>query len=1578
MDNKRLASVAGSALLGAYSSDITDNPLTGLVSTGIAAGIGSLLVLPEGDFKTAANVVTSIKQDTDYIKSRSAVGVTTETEKLLNHYKQMVKQTKLSSQQISDITTILEQNRYFTPDGTKDIKAFVKTLENIDDPKLLKLLTPLIEDHSLSLTNIDDVNGLRLKQSEVTIQGSDKDKIRKLANIFEKQMGNSVEEAMEKAHLIVTRSEGPIHIRDGSVTIGDINDGGKRVTIPITAYDQNNVRYHNAGNGKATSVKGFTPYALDFANEASVTENGFTRKISFNELKKGMAPEMMLKFLGENAPISSMLGNIQSHFAYDSREVGAELFTSGSSFKASSPSFINNSSQVSYDFVRNLDYSGNLKKDKPLRPIQRITEDPNLKSEEAHVREALTYEKDAYKTSLGVSSNNSTRLQSLDMDTLSSMPSLERSSASSGLRDTLPVEQTTSTKSLHALYDTTKRTDILMASAQVVNKLDVTDADAFNYLSVKLNGDSSKMLADGFGMYHQGHDRVFANTSMVDMTIPNGNALISDKNLLNLLQTGNITEALETGGPVHIGNQVLGYNQYGDKIQLPTQYSSGQIEDAFIDKNNAVNLRVKAQYSPMEAQEDVVKFFSPGSKALLTATENEAFLRSTAIGVALNTRAISVDANKNVLVHDKELKKAFGGSLKDWKATEEMLRSSAFLKRFARTDVSMILDASKTGTLDLLGYLDKNKAVEHAAFFKETGVSDLITKSGVDRETAIMSGLLKLENKASDDLRAHFSTKLMNPLMNLSEGKKLGRGQLDVLKNLVDLKVLPEKFFDIYQHGTPDIREHLINKGKKDLTKLINSVTNREEMFHNIDNKSMRRISKLVKASGIVEDYKTGTISTVGTSHRGIASVGAGNKARMSWNAMQQLKMSGFTNEQLQLFGKIDKQMLYELEGYTKEGRIAKNSVNSLIKGNENVFEDIVSGASPEERLKLLKHRLGDFDYDSNYLDYNLSYDKSEMKSLRFGTMSTNRGGKYSFKDTELTKQSDKLKNNILSLDIAYGQARSAQRRKELSAQLDRAIREYADFKKSAFTGNNNLLKNVASLYSDHSSITMAQPIGGDAQRMVEAFERDNKGKYKNIFNKFFVSSEGAEDIFNRLGINAKDVKYEAIKGTTLSTAMYKDKKGNYVPLSAMITREPAQGGLSSNFVDLIVDNSIKGAKNSIFSAQGQYLMTVGMGGDYDQDTYQTLFSKLSKEEYDSMNKTANNARKEYIPYLNDQVDMTPKGGKKAIRSLNSFETMEDLNAYMLSSDYKGKVRKIFSPMATMLAVNYMKAVDMEYGDNPDKKVLGRITTYKAIENLLKSSHIDTDEFRGSSQPIEKLNAARERFIQYGDASAYRQTIKEQLPTVLGFGKNAETDKTITRAVDIIAASEINNATKVAKTPFTPLDLEVNRGYESFEKSLYSVMDNLDMFDTNKGLDAHRSPSQLYHNASDAIVDTFKKNKSLLGIGAAALVGINLLGRSEPSFADSRNNVRQHSSTMLQQRRDIASDQLGIETNPTKAAYIQPKEYTSKAVQVNGEYYPQTSSFDDTYQMAVDSGTSLTDAIFGDTLRTARVDISQF
>lgn len=1600
--NSRAVAVGGGALLGAYTSDITDNPLTGLVSTAITAGIGGMMVLPEHDMRRMADVVTSVQQNSTSITDRATSGITRQNEELRSKFLTRLKtfsdlNQKITKQQgifssaaeeslykgykanTSHIKDLMKYNMMNISDFGSNPHEFVKTLQQLDDSKIIKQLMPLLSGDDLSTVNLFDVKAPRVTQEETTIKGKTAaEKINQLSDIFHKKMGNSIEEATEKATLLVNRSEGMIQVKDGSVILNDINDNGRQVTVPITGYDSNDVRYHNAGNGKATSVKGFTPYALDYAHNRSVVENGIERKINLSELKRGMAPEMMLKYLGEDAPISKILPNINSLFQYDSREVGSELFNNNG-FTAQSASFINNSNQVDYSNVRNVDLTGNLNTKNPLRKIKRVSDKPDTRvSEEVFVRSMLGEgDPNSAKSSLGVSNNLTTTLQGGDMNTISMFPPMERNVSGSVLRDTVPMAKTMGTNALHQVFGETGSHQ-MYASAQVMNKLDINDAKSFNQLSQLITGDSSKVLGDGFGLFNQAHDRVLGNSTMSDIVIPRGNGtLVKDKGLLAALESGNVSQYIRDNGNIKIGNDVLGYDKYGSEIKLGNQYSSGSIETAFINKNNDLVLRAKAVFNPKE--ENLVKIFSVGSKALATGVEESNFNLLTGIGSLMNEGRASF-TNNILTFHDQALAKEYGSNL-DGQQIKALAKNPNFMKNHGSRSVTLITDASRTGMSDLNKFITGSKLeANEQKLLESSGINKLIKDTG-KRASSVITGYLTLETKAAEDLTAHLTSRLLKPLQDLERGtgNHLTSKQLE---NYAKAGLLDPNFATEYKAGNKQSQAALLQKAMNNLSSAFRSTLDSTKFINKSTREAaMNNLFRMVDASGIANDIQSGFSSTVGSTHRGASMVGAGNEARMSWNANMQLRQSGFTKEQLNWFGKIDEGTLYELEGFTGENSRNAKAVNQMVRGREKDLESILSNDIPETRLARIGAAIDGFDLKSDYISYNLNYDGASIKSLNFGVISTNRGGKYDFKDTEIIKQLDKYRLDIMSLDISLDSAEKS-RRKAIEAQLKETITEYETFKKSAFSGDNNILKNALSLYSDQSSINIAQPIGGDAKTLIEGIERDASGKYKDIANNMFVSSEGMNEMARKMGIQAKDIVQESIVGTNLKTIGYKDIDGKFVPFSALVTREPAQGTLSSEFMELILDPSIQGGKNSIYAVQDQFGWAVGKSGDFDQDTTQTLYSKLDRDQYESMRDQAKKVRDAEKPYLNQQKNMTPKGAGKVASALSDFDSPKELNSYMLTADYKGKVRKIFSPTATTMALNYMKAIDLDVGGDTSKLTLGRIATYKSIENLLKSSHLDTKNFLDGTQSIEKLQAAREAYITSGDVGKYKGALQTHLPSVLGFGGgDLDTDKTINQAVDIITEAELNHSKTVSRMAFSPLDMNTQRGVKGFEQTLYSIMDSMDMFDLNKGVDLKRSPAQLYNNLNDAIVGAVKKNKGLLMAGGAALVGVNLLGRSEPSFSDSRANMRQHSSKMLQTPMDPESVQTGIETNKTKSNFIQPNSYNnSKSVQVQGDFidqgYNSYNQFDSSLSQGIDPSRSISSAIYGGNIRSARLELS--
>lgn len=1616
--NPRMASVVTGAALGAYTSDITDNPLTGLMSTGIGAGVGSLLILPKRDIKDMSQVSFGAKLDNDAILTRARSGVSTQVQTAQTKYQNKIdeifslynkvaggvnvtdeEKTLLSGYKtnLNNIKSIVKDNiMNFPTDFDTNPQMFIDALKRLNDDKLVKQITPLLSADEFHLSNLHAVSGNipMVGMFERSIKDtSNSEKIRELAKVFQQQMGNSLEEATEKAQMIVERSIGAIKVKNGSVLISDRADKGRAIEIPITHYDKNGIRYHNAGDGKATSVKGFTPYAKMLVDESGVKINGQLKTVTANEVLRGMAPEMMLQFLDKDMPISSLMKDIKSHFAYDPNEVSHE-FIGGANFEAKSPTFINNSLTVKTDKILNVDDSLNINSKRPFRRMEQMATKSNNAAEANKVRTDLyRYIPNARSLTLGISGNSATDINSAGLGTISLFPPQERNISSSVLRQTVPEAPTRGAQAIQQVFGP-KGSNILYSSAQVLGKLDIADEEAFNKLSVALLGDNSKVLGDGFGLYNRGHSELFANKSMKDIKIPlSTNTIIKDKVLFEALESGDINSYIQTNSPIQVGNGVLGYTPDGKPIEIGRQHGSGRIVNAFLqqEKNNLV-LRAETVFNPNS--ENLVKLFSTGSKALASGVKKSDFELLTALGSLMNQEQIDF---KNDQIHlgkraSNQLKSFFNKktsmSLDEVRKVAE--NDPRFMQSFGNKDVSIITSAKRTGMKDLQTLLDGKGNI--AELLQKSGAQKLID-AGKDKRAATITGFLTLETKASEDITSHVTSNLLAPLQKVKEGVA-GKADLARINTYLQNGLIPQAITNASDQALIDDAINRVSSAFRTVMVSDGFVgTNRD--------RAMDNLYKFVEMSGVSADLSRGFSTTIGSTNKGSSIVGAGNNARVSWNAYTNMRLSGFSKTQLGWLGEINQDLLYEMQGVLDEVKHKgyRTSINDLIAGSENIAESLLADSLPEERLTKFENTFSGFDTKNNpYLTYDLKYDKSEIKSLNFSLISTNRNGKYEVNDKQVIKELDKHRLNIMSLDIQLQKAINPNTKKMVEEELQDALKTYETYARSMFSGDNNILKNALSLYTDASSITVAQPIGGVAKDLIESIERNSDGSYKAIANKGFMSTEGIEHLASAMGVNKSDIVYQSViekgfENSSLKRAGYMEGR-QFIPFSIMSTREPAQGILSSQFMEVLMDPSIKGGKYSLHVAQGQYGFSVGMNGDFDQDTLQVITKKFSSYEHGELSRVSNNIREAHKPYLNVEGDMSPKNQNKSIKALSEFDSIADFDSYQMLASTKGKIRKTFSPMATTMAMNYMSALELEYGDDVDKKTLGRIGTYRSIENLIKSSHIDTESFKGATQPIEELHLARETFLNKGgDVKSYKTAMQQYLPDVLGMdhtqkslaaeeAKRLELNKTINQAVDIIIQAELNHAKTINRKATSPVSIDKIGSLSNLSSSTEEALAHLDMFDINRQVDMKRSSRQLYQGVNDAIVETIKSNKSLLAVGAAALVGINLMGRSEPSFSDSRANMRQHSTQMLQAPRNLDDIETGIETNPTRSAYIQPKSYTnSKSVNVQGQFiedgYNNYNQFTSMLDPSLDSQTmNLNSAIFGGGLRSARLDIT--
>ena len=149
------AALTGAAL-GAYTSDITDNPITGLASAGVGYGIGSLLALPQESLMEMAETLR-IKQDSKYIKNRIQTGMSREQANFKSTFNRLVYNSMKPNKgnldtNLQAISSKLKEDGILIPRFEDGKKEFLEALKTLPQP-IQKSISPLLSSNNLSLFN---------------------------------------------------------------------------------------------------------------------------------------------------------------------------------------------------------------------------------------------------------------------------------------------------------------------------------------------------------------------------------------------------------------------------------------------------------------------------------------------------------------------------------------------------------------------------------------------------------------------------------------------------------------------------------------------------------------------------------------------------------------------------------------------------------------------------------------------------------------------------------------------------------------------------------------------------------------------------------------------------------------------------------------------------------------------------------------------------------------------------------------------------------------------------------------------------------------------------------------------------------------------------------------------------------------------------------------------------------------------------------------------------------------------------------------------------------------------------------
>jgi len=1233
-----------------------------------------------------------------------------------------------------------------------------------------------------------------------------------------------------------------------------------------------------------------------------------------------------------------------------------------------------------------------------------------------------------------ISLNNTTTLSGIDFQAIAPLSMNQRGATAVGVRDMLASNRSQDFNLLSEIYT---GFESQFASSNVFNRLDVRDKTTYNKLLTDILG-TSRVLADGAGFFNSALETTEKFSAEVSDRLvlgrqQNGSLLIKDERLASLLETyknsGRTTglnedfirdfnraeatrsyvQAFKERNPntrkfkkadsfedllniyknsrgttrMAINNnvsgfeikagQVLGVDAVGNEIKLHKQYTRAELTGLLLDENGNLLIHSRATFDPKE--ERIAKLFSEAAKSNLHGMTQNQYGKAATLAVMLNEGLIN-PLTQSIPEMSGRIMDAYQGVIKSVANGKELTPIQQKIQTAISSD--FILAAEDTNTSAITNVLRAKTKEDISEVFSPKGSMqytdktltrmDLGAKSTLrEAKNAALATLMQSNFKSATDLNLTIASDIFTNFDKVAAGvgnkeeQEAVKSMLDRFNfNLGDTETTPEeirsKLSTILQQST--LASNLTGKNAQEYQ------TNLYNMMRGLTDTNL-------------ENYASGMIKSVGAVNKGQAVLGVGNRARMSWTAYNQLLKSGFTPQDLSSFGKSDFKTLLELEGIFSERfghskRIKDLTINSQLGNLGSEVERIITQSAPEARVSKLKTMGIHVDEKAAFISYKLKNPFKELEHLNFNTMTASHSGSHDDGLKVMMKDLEKARLNVFSLDRQLADASEADRG-NIRSEYEAAAKKYMKLADNLLKGDNSLVKKAASLVTEQSNISLAMAVGGEASDYIAS--------QKTRPNGVFISEEGLALRTERMGLKASDLVETKIAGyDNLYKIQYK-VGDELIDLKSLFTREPAQGPLATTYEDLILDRSLEKTGNGAhaFVTENHEGFSKGKYLDFDQDTLQELFGKLgSKAEQDVLNIKFEKIQS----YLDDIVPlakfMKVKGANKTIFTPADFEDVADITSFKNTAGIQGRERKSLAGVATRLATNLSEALTMEFDAvSPEKAVRGRFLGHVLVENLLKSAHLSTKEFAKQAEAdIESLSRNRSAYLE-GRLTAkqyrteiepvYRRSLNLDNPELMAEGK-AKLDTIL----DDILTAEINQAKLVSDKARTPLDIgnSAIRG-TTVDKSM-EVVANFTPMTSEIDLQGSRSYGRMAREIKVNIASTIKNNKGILGVGAAALALGSIMTRDGAEVSEERERmIRGNGGKMITGPTNVP---MGINTNTTASSYVTPKVQNTgqKSVEVNGDFAEYAEYGDASNYM--DQTAALSSAIFGDNLRTARLE----
>jgi len=642
----------------------------------------------------------------------------------------------------------------------------------------------------------------------------------------------------------------------------------------------------------------------------------------------------------------------------------------------------------------------------------------------------------------------------------------------------------------------------------------------------------------------------------------------------------------------------------------------------------------------------------------------------------------------------------------------------------------------------------------------------------------------------------------------------------------------------------------------------------------------------------ISEAYKDKNVfsNTTVTANVGPAISGAGNTGSISWLEQSKLMMDGLSKEDIRSMGKVNQAAVMEVQmliDSTESGSIDPNKLKS-----PNSLSDILN-KDTSLRAGILEKAGAKLQPGKQHATYNLSEEILGMKSIPIALADTGYAGTLNIGGEDVVKTLDKKRAALMVADLSLRDASG--KHEDLVRPLREQYNKAAeDLSKTYQKIGPRLAKKATKLEAIGSKIQWAKPAGGMAQRYVDLVGG-------NANSAHFMSRNNALNFLKDAGMiegqdfTIEDVNKKGVKGIS------KIMLANGLPFMNQTSREPVQGPGTSIASEMLIDDSIRGGKDSIHFAnmanEKKAFMSINAAMDFDGDPIRVLPIKGMSPEKMARLKANNSRVVRALSEISDVVkELSPKGSEKKAVSMVG-KSPDELRAYNTAAGLKGRYRKPIAPLATGISVDFQEAINNS-SLSEERKIQARELAHSLSENMLKSKHRDTLKFlEKPNGVIEGLLEAQNKWLaKDGGDEGFRNSLRGFLDEslggkIMGSGDNKLISKYTQMREDLINSYANSSTKKQLSTNWSLMDIS-GEVYDKDRPGIRKMVDaiktatmegggvgplseTIESEDAMENL-AHKSKT-VYNEVKSGIVDFASKNKSkllpaALGLGAIAML----------------------------------------------------------------------------------------------------------